>query len=212
MSYLLDTLSADERARADRIKIGKAKRHFVAGRGMLRDILSRYLPLKPAAVAFEYGPQAKPKPAAAGFDLRFNVTHSHGLMLVAVTRAREVGVDVEKLRPMPDAGRIAERFFSAAEKTALQAVPAGQTTEAFFACWTRKEAYLKAVGDGITRPLDGFDVSLTPGQPAQLLRVADDAAEIDRWSLRSLTPMPGFIAALVVEGHDWRLQHWQWMR
>ncbi len=212
MPYLTEILSEDEQARAGRIKIDKAKRHFVAGRGMLRDILSRYLRLKPAAVAFEYGPQAKPRPAAGSVDLRFNVTHSHGLMLVAITRAREIGVDVEKLRPMPDAGRIAERFFSAVEKTALQAAPSGQTTEAFFACWTRKEAYLKAVGDGITRPLDSFDVSLTPGQPAQLLRVADDPAEVDRWSLRSFTPMPGFIAALAVEGHNWRLRHWQWMR
>jgi len=212
MPWLTEILSADERARADRIKIDKARRHFVAGRGILRDILSRYLAAKPEAVAFDYGPQAKPSLAVGQGEVRFNVTHSHGLLLVAVTRARELGVDVEKLRPMPDAGRIAERFFSAAEKAALRAVPSGQTAEAFFAGWTRKEAYLKALGDGITRPLDSFDVTLTPGQPARLLRVADAPAECERWALHAFTPMPGFIAALAAEGRDWHLRHWQWMR
>ena len=106
--------------------------------------------------------------------------------------------------------QIAARFFSKRENDVLKSLPEDQRQEAFFNCWTRKEAYIKAIGDGLTYPLDQFDVSLTPGEPARLLNVEGNAAEVSRWKLQALTPEPDYKGTLAVEGHGWRLQSWQW--
>ena len=142
--------------------------------------------------------------------LRFNVSHSQGLAVVAVTRHREIGVDVEEVRPLPDAQPIAERCFSGEENRVFLGVPAADRLAAFFNCWTRKEAYLKALGDGLARPLDAFDVTLLTGEPARLLRVKGDEREAARWSLRALYPALGYVGALVVEGHGWELAGGDW--
>jgi 4'-phosphopantetheinyl transferase len=197
------TLSADERARCARFHFENDQRAFVASHGLLRTILSRYLAVGPSRLRFGYGPHGKPTLVES--PLRFNLSHAHQLVLIAVALNRELGADVEHVRPMGDMEQIVARFFSSSERATFRALPASQKREAFFNGWTRKEAYLKAIGDGLARPLDTFDVSLAPGAPAKLLRVAGASDEVARWSLRALAPAPGYLAALCVEGHDWQL-------
>jgi 4'-phosphopantetheinyl transferase len=207
---LWDTLTADERQRAERYLFQKDRTFFVVARGLLRVLLGRYLRQDPPHLRFIYGPHGKPALATdtGGGALRFNVSHSHGLALYAITRGREVGVDVERIRPKVAQEKIAERFFSPREVTLLRALPAPLQATAFFACWTRKEAYIKATGEGLTLPLDQFDVSLVPGEPAALLRTAWDPQEAARWALQDLAPAPGYRAAVAVAGHDWCLTCW----
>jgi len=209
---LQSTLSADELSRAERFYFPKDREHFVAARGILRAILSLYLDTAPDQLRFCYGARGKPALAMTSRQekLGFNLSHAQGLCLYAVAFGREVGIDLERLRLISDAEQISKQFFSAREHAALLAVPASQRHEAFFNCWTRKEAYIKAVGDGLARPLDRFEVSLRPGESAKLLSVEGDAHEVGRWSLRELTPAPGYVAAVAVQGHDWRLRCWQW--
>jgi 4'-phosphopantetheinyl transferase len=179
---------------------------------MLRIILGHYLNLEPDQVRFIYGAQGKPALASRrGQDsLDLNLSHSQELALFAVTRRRRVGVDLECIRPIAEAEQIAARTFSAQEYQVWRTLPEAAKQEAFFHCWTRKEAYIKAIGDGLSRPLDRFDVSLAPGEPARLLNVAGHPEEATRWSLKELTPAPGYVAALAVEGHGWHLMRWQW--
>ncbi len=169
--------------------------------------------MAPDHLRFYYGPQGKPKldKETAGEALRFNVTHTQGLALYAVANGREVGIDVERIRPELVDGDFAERFFSPREVAALRMLPVGLRPEAFFNCWTRKEAYAKARGDGLSLPLKQFDVSLAPREPAALLSTKGDPLEAARWSLSALHPGPGYVAALAVEGHDWRLECRQWV-
>jgi phosphopantetheine--protein transferase-like protein len=209
---LRQTLTADEQRRADRFVFEKDRIHFTAGRGILRALLAAYLGHDPRALRFTYNLQGKPAlagetgPAAP----RFNLSHSHGLALFALAWDRELGVDLEWMRPDFASEEIAERFFSPQEVAVLRKVPLGQRPEAFFACWSRKEAYIKARGMGLSIPLDQFDVTLAPGEPACLLATREDPAQLGRWSMVSLPPAPGFQGALAVEGHGWRLRCWQW--
>lgn len=207
---LWDTLAVDERQRAERFFFEKDRTHFVVARGLLRVLLGRYLRQDSPHLCFTYGPHGKPALATdtGGVGLCFNVSHSHGLALYAITGGREVGVDVERIRPEIAQEKIAERFFSPREVNALRALPLPLQASAFFACWTRKEAYIKAKGAGLTLPLDQFDVSLTPGEPAALLRTAWDPQEAAYWALQDLAPAPGYRAAVAVAGHDWRLTCW----
>jgi 4'-phosphopantetheinyl transferase len=130
--------------------------------------------------------------------------------LYAVTRGREIGIDLECIRFDLEVEKIAERFFSRREAATLRTLPPEVQRQAFFLCWTRKEAYFKARGEGLSLPLDQFDVSLIPGEPAALLSTQRDPYEVSRWSLQELTPAPGYAAALAVEGHGWGLACWQW--
>jgi 4'-phosphopantetheinyl transferase len=211
LERLRGTLAPEECERAARFHFERHRRHFVAARGLLRELLSLYLKLPPARLRFVYTAYGKPHLAdgSGGGWLRFNVSHSGGLALYAFSRGRELGVDIEEVRADFDHGEIAERFFSRQEVAALRGLPAGLRREAFFLCWTRKEAYIKGIGEGLSLPLDSFDVSLTPGAPASLLAVRGDAREGARWDLRDLEPGPGYHAALVAEGHDWHLRRWQ---
>ena len=219
VAHLADSLSPDERARAERFHFDRDRVRFIAARGVLRALLGGYLGVSPPALAFEYGPHGKPAlaasstgaPAAAlAAEVRFNVSHSTGVALYALARGRDVGVDVEGLRGDFATDEIADRFFSPAERMALRALPAEARCAAFFACWTRKEAYIKARGVGLSLALDAFDVSLAPGEPAALLATRDDPAARDHWSLRALDPGPGLAGAVVAEGRDWALRCWSW--
>jgi 4'-phosphopantetheinyl transferase len=198
--------------RARRFVFEQHRHHFIAGRGLLRLILGRYLEIEPDRLQFEYGPQGKPEltGAAASSRLTFNLSHSGGLALYAVTYSRQIGVDVEAVRQLEDMEMMAYRFFSATEHTALMTLPPEERPVGFFNCWTRKEAYIKAVGDGLMYPLHKFDVSLQPGRPAELLRVQNDPAAVSRWSLQHLEPAPGYVGALAVAGKTWQLACWQW--
>ena len=209
-----NALTPDEQARAARFISPRHGRRFSAARGVLREILSRYLDRNPSQLQFCYGPSGKPAlaPGSGMDELRFNLSHSHGLALYAVTRAREVGVDVERIQPQLAEEQIAERFFSPGEVAELRALPPSVQAEAFFNCWTRKEAYIKARGEGMAIPLNSFDVSLAPGAPAALLSVRRDLEECARWSLRAVASSAGYAAAIAAEGNDWRLQLWEWRR
>ncbi len=212
VSQLAQTLSEEELARAGRFHFRRDRERFIACRSLLRTILSRYLCVEPHQLRICYGTYGKPylEEEVEKNKLQFNLSHSHGLALYAFTRGRNIGVDLEYIRRMPDFSQIAARFFSQNEYAALNALPESQRQEAFFYCWTRKEAYIKAIGNGLMHPLNSFDVSLAPGEPACLLNVEGDPEEASRWSLKSLNPVPGYVAALAVVGHDWRLQWKQW--
>jgi len=209
---LYDILTAEEREKAGRFHFAQHRHTFIATRGVLRLILARYTGIEAPAIRFGYGPHGKPFLAndegAAG--LSFNMSHSHGLALYAIACKRRVGIDVEYISGDLAAERIAEHFFSPAEVAALRSLPAEVQNQAFFNCWTRKEAMVKAIGDGLSFPLDAFDVTLAPGEPAALLAIRTPNQDIGRWMLHALYPADGYVAALAVEGYGWRLQCWQW--
>ncbi|HEU0301706.1 MAG TPA: 4'-phosphopantetheinyl transferase superfamily protein [Longimicrobium sp.] len=205
-------LSPDERARAARFRFPRHRTAFVAGRGVQREILARYTGLPPAALAYREGSHGKPEldgPAAAS-GIRFNVSNSGDLALYALTFGREIGVDLELLKPMPDGMDIAKRFFSAPENEIFAALADEVRDLAFFRCWTRKEAYIKAVGEGLSMPLDRFDVAFAPGEPARILRTRGNPAEAERWTMLSIEPGPGYVGALAVEGGGGRVVLYDW--
>ncbi|MBI3243492.1 MAG: 4'-phosphopantetheinyl transferase superfamily protein [Chloroflexi bacterium] len=212
LSQLAQTLSADEHQRAERFHFDVHRHHFIVGRGFLRTVLASYLGIEPDQVQFNYGPQGKPGlQNSGGFPgLQFNLAHSHELAVLAVTQDREIGVDVEYIRPVLDMEQVAARNFSPRENVILNSLPVSERQPAFFTCWTRKEAYIKAIGEGLSRPLDQFDVSLTPGEAANLLWVAGRPEEALRWSLCELDVGAGYVAALAVEGQDLSITKWQW--
>lgn len=210
--HLAGVLASDELLRVHRFHFERDRRHYIVARGVLRSILSWYLKMPPPQVKFGYGPHGKPALAAACGDgrLRFNLSHSHELALYGVTYDRELGIDIEFMRHLDDAESIATHFFSAREQEALRRLPAHLKHQGFYNCWTRKEAYIKAIGEGLFQPLDKFDVSLTPGEPAQLLAVPGKPDEVKRWSFLVLQPPTGYAAALAVEGSGWQVKRWQW--
>jgi 4'-phosphopantetheinyl transferase len=204
------TLDDDERARALRFRFDRDRAWFVAARGILRDILSRYLRHPASLIQFTYNEYGKPELVGDAGSLRFNVSHSGGAALYAFARGREVGVDVELLRDDFASVEVAGRFFSAAEIRTLSLQQPHLLTRSFFNCWTRKEAYIKALGEGLSHPLDCFAVSLAPGEPARLISTDRDPSEAADWSIIDLQPFEGYAAALAVKGSSPRLRCWDW--
>lgn len=203
---LAQTLSVDEQERACRFHFERDRTRYIVARGTLRSILGRYLDREPGDLQFVYGLHGKPclcdeQGRAA---IHFNLAHSHRLAVYAFAQRREVGIDLEYVRPIPHLQQIAASFFSAREVATLSSLPPSQQQEAFYLCWTSKEAYVKAKGLGLAQPLDQLDVSLVPGKSARLLRVEGRPEETSRWSPRWLRPAPGYMAALAVEGQDWQ--------
>jgi 4'-phosphopantetheinyl transferase len=212
----LDVLSPDEREKAARFRFAKDRNQFVQARAALRFILSEYLNVTPQSLEFSYGTHGKPALANghASSNLRFNLSRREGLALVAVTRGREIGIDVELIRADVPCFEIADVSFSLAESATLRSLPESLRAAGFYNCWTRKEAYVKARGEGLSFPLQQFDVSLAPGAAAKLLRVGDDENDndVDRWTLQEIPIGENYIAALAVEGsklnvtcRDWNL-------
>jgi 4'-phosphopantetheinyl transferase len=202
-------LSDDERARAARFHFQIHRQYFTAGRALLRNILAAYLAAEPKELAFSYSTKSKPALAGAHANrLAFNVSHSGDVALIAVTRNRQIGVDVELIRHDFDTAAIATRFFSDAEQGQLAALPPEQRHEAFFRCWTRKEAYIKATGEGLSLPLRQFDVSIEPRSQNALLATRPDASESKGWSLRDIVVKPGYAGAVCVSGAEWKLLDW----
>lgn len=201
------TLSDDERARAARYHFERHRRRFLVARGTLRVLLGRYLGLAPERVTFEYGQKGKPALAARVGEktIDFNVSHAHELAVFAFAYGRAVGIDIEYLARSIDYERLAQRFFSAREVETLLGVAEPSRKLAFFNCWTRKEAFLKATAEGLSRPLEQFEVSLAPGDPARLLNVAACPEEVGRWTLSALDLGPGYVGALAVRGTGWTL-------
>lgn len=213
MSALEDTLDRSEYARASNFHFQRHRLRYVAARGLLRMLLGRYLNVDPSAVLIQYGPFGKPALAqdeGCIQHLSFNLAHSDGVALIAVTRNRDVGVDVERVRPLRNLERLAERVLSGRERAWLAALDDADRVHAFYRCWTRKEAFLKALGHGLTRPLDRFEVSMWSREPARLVRIEWAPEEIGRWSIAQLEPVAGYGAALAVSGagdnvhcHSW---------
>jgi 4'-phosphopantetheinyl transferase len=202
-------LSPDERARAGRLVFPRDRHRFTAGRAFLRGVLALYQREPPAALRFRYGTYGKPELDVGEAEVRFNLAHADDLAVCAITTGGDVGVDVERLRPLADAEGVAAQFFSARERAALFALPRAFRQRAFFDAWTRKEAFLKALGSGLARPLDGFDVTLGPGEPP-LLRTVENSTGAERFTLCALEPAPGFVAAVAVRARDCRLRTFQW--
>ena len=203
-------LAPDEQTRARRFHFERDKNTFVITRGILRTLLGRYVNLLPRQIQFAYSAHGKPTlpPPPTISVCQFNVSHTQGVALFAFCRQTPVGVDVERIRPLPDAPQIAARFFSPSENKSFLTVPAAQRDEAFFNCWTRKEAFIKAVGDGLSYPLDAFDVAFKPGEPARFLHIQGSAEEAACWSLFAFAPAADYVGATAVSGHNWRLSTW----
>ena len=198
----LPLLSADERARASHFRIFRARAAFVGARGTLRLLLGRYLEIPPQELRFCYNAQGKP--FLEEDALSFNLSHSQGLALYAFSHLGPVGIDLEHLRPEVASAQIARRFFAPQEVAALDLVEPERRTEAFFTCWTRKEAYLKARGEGLSLGLSIFAVSLD--EPAALLHSDQGADECRRWQLCTLHPQPGYVGALCAAAGNWQLR------
>lgn len=213
IKHYYDFLSSDEKGRAARYHFQKDREQYIVARGVLRTILSRYLDMAPDEIRFSYSSNGKPAlKNSQGADLiNFNMSHSHTLALVGVTRDRKIGIDVERIQNDFSCQEIAGRMFSPQESKTLAELPDDMRHEAFFNCWTRKEAYIKARGLGLSYPLHQFEVSLIPGEPARLIRSTEDSLfDTTPWALQELEPGPGYVGALAVEGKDWQLACWQW--
>lgn len=196
-----DTMSHDELLRSNRFHFEMDRCRFIAARGLLRELLGGYLQSSAREVAFDYRPQGKPVLRHTwGESIHFNVSHSQGHALFAFSRGRELGIDLERIRSDIDCEQLSERCFSPVERQLLNAVSSHLRRRAFFACWTRKEAYVKATGLGLTLPLEEFDVSVDPGMPA-LLSSRQFPVDVNRCTMQELTPAPDFVGCLAVLGH-----------
>jgi 4'-phosphopantetheinyl transferase len=211
---LYATLTREERARCARFRFERDRQRFIVAHGVLHDLLGSYLETQPDRLSYAYNAFGKPDLSPEfGGRLKFNLSHSGGLGLIAITADSDVGIDLEHIRAQSDFADIARRFFSAAEADYLSALPSHLCTEAFFNVWTKKEAYLKASGEGLAIPLDGFSVPLTADSvesPVDLYVASNDIGPAKRWSLYTLQPAPGYIGALAIEGTGWRLSQRPW--
>jgi len=188
-------LSADELDRAKRFRFEHLQQSFAITRGALRHLLGRYLGVAPHSIQFRYGLRGKPAVASAT-GIEFNITHSENLALVALTVKCPIGIDIERIRPIQDMQSVAERFFSADESREILSLPVDDRELAFFSCWARKEAYIKAIGHGLHVGLDSFRVTVRPNEAARLVHVTDEPNAPDEWSLEDFHLSPQYTAAL----------------
>jgi len=202
-------LSEDESRRAQRFRFGSLRNHYIAGRGTLRMVLARYLRAEATAFSLTYQARGKPQlaPPWNACGVEFNVSHTHELAVYAFTRGREIGIDVECVRPMPNAEELLERFFSPLEVQQWRQMPAERQLSAFFQGWTRKESWLKAVGSGLSFPLNQFCVTLD--DPARVLSIRGDAHEAAQWWLESCPPSDGYVATVAMRGQATAVRKWR---
>lgn len=203
IEHFQQTLFDDERERAAKFRFEVHRRRFIVARGLLRKALSAYLGVAPRDIQFSYG--SKGKPALVGSSLQFNVSHSEEVAVYAFAVDMPLGVDVEHIRPLNDLEAIAQRFFSPGEWHAIEALPAEERVHAFFRCWTRKEAYIKATGDGLSYPLNQFEVSVNG--PAKMLGIEGNAAEASQWSMHDIALPEGYIGALAFRGTQFEIRY-----
>ena len=198
IAALWQLLSRDERERAEKFRFAEHRQHYIVARGSLRRLLAERLRIAPRAVEFVETKYGKPRlaPVHGSADLDFNLSHSGALALYAFTSGRAVGVDVELIRDVPDVDDLAERFFSPTEIASLKALPLARRSLAFLACWTRKEAFIKALGQGLSCPLDAFDVTIDPDAPARITRIEAGIESVANWTMQAFTPSPCYIAAV----------------
>lgn len=208
-SPLPGCLSSKERERAARFHFARDRRRFIIRRMVLRQLLGECLNIKPEDVRLAYGPRGKPM-IESDSDLRFSCSHSGDMALIALARNREVGVDLEEHRRLTDVMDLADSFFSPLEIAQLTSLPPALKTAGFFDCWTRKEAFIKATGLGLSFPLNRFAVSLTPNRPAALLLVENDPSAVDHWRMISLTADSNYSATLAYDGNPAEVRFFQW--
>jgi 4'-phosphopantetheinyl transferase len=208
---LQSDLSADELDRAARYKFDRHRRRFVACRGQVRRILATYLGVSADGLSFDYGPKGKPALAAPRRESRieYNVSHSHEMALCAVALDQELGVDIELLRAPFNFEGIANQFFAVEEVRVLRGLPDESRLQGFFTCWTRKEAVLKAVGAGLSIPLNKVVVSVTPQEPASVLKFESESGDREEWWIEHLEPSPGYVGAIASLGRPLRSICWQ---
>ncbi|UCG85771.1 MAG: 4'-phosphopantetheinyl transferase superfamily protein [Gemmatimonadota bacterium] len=211
VEQLKTVLSNRERERTEEIAFERQRLRFIMGRACLRVLLGDYLRQSPRDLDFTYGPHGKPalRSSQAIGSIRFNLAHSHEMALYAFALNREVGVDIEHWHTVDDGPGIARRFFAPEEIKELEALPPDRWQEGFFRCWTRKEAYIKARGEGLTMPLSEFSITVQSRDQAVLLRSVADPNDVSRWSVEDLHPADQFSAALVAEGADWSVELFQ---
>lgn len=214
LARLKSSLSEDEIQRSQRYVRADLKQRFIVGRGILRYILSRYMGIAAGEIRFIYGPHGKPslQLSSASDRIHFNLAHTGNLVIYAFSRACELGVDIEQVQSLPDLIQVARRFFAPQELATLLALPAEQQERAFYTCWVRKEAFIKASGKGLTQALDSFVVSLAPGQPAALLELHGDTTDLSGWSIEELPVPSGFEAALAMPATDLTLSCYSYFR
>jgi 4'-phosphopantetheinyl transferase len=205
-------LCEEETTKAARFLQPRDRDRAVVGRGLLRKLIGKYLDVEPGGLRFRYNGCGKPglESGCVGSPLEFNVSHSHDFVLLAFTRQRTVGVDIEHVRTKHTGDAIARRYFAPAEVVALSAVPSALQVAAFFECWTRKEAYLKARGDGLSRPLDSFEVAFGPGVVPAIRREDDPPDPPANWTVVNPPSVPDCAAAVVVEGRAVTASFWRW--
>jgi 4'-phosphopantetheinyl transferase len=211
VQQLAQILSEDERSRSSHFRFDRDRLRFIVGRGVLRTILAKYLNIYPSEVTFCYGAYGKPALPTSGQQrsYQFNLSHSQGLAVYAISLNRSVGIDIEHIRPVEDMQGIVERFFSAHEQDTFAKIPENKKCLSFFQCWTSKEAYLKARGDGLTQALHHIEVSIVPGQNTQLLNIVGNLQEVQRWTLHKFQPLNQFIGVIAVEGSVAQFKYWQ---
>ena len=212
VQQLRGILTEDERDRANRFSFEIDRQRFIAARGTLRFILSRYITIYPSHLRFYYNQYGKPFLAAefSSYLLSFNLSYSGNMALYVITRNMEIGVDVERVRSEFEYEEIAKLYFSVNELAILRTISTEKKLEAFYNCWTRKEAFIKGHGKGLSLPLDSFDVSFTPWEPPMLLITKDKTKEHSLWTLLDLKPGLGYMGALAVKGIGCRFRYWEW--
>jgi 4'-phosphopantetheinyl transferase len=212
LERLRKVLSPDEQARAGRFYFERDRQRFIASRGILREILSRYVKHEAGRLEFSYNQFGKPRLALEVSEdgIYFNLSHSNGLALCAVSRSPEIGVDLELVKRDFPFHQIARHFFSPHEIRTLQSLPEAMKCEAFFNGWTRKEAFVKACGEGLSLPLNQFTVPLETGEHVILLQADGNSKKTSHWTFKRIIPADGYIAALAAEGRNWQVKCWQW--
>lgn len=211
LGELFAMLGEEERRRANRYHFEYDRDRFIASRGAVRQVLAGYLHCAPSEVEFDLAEHGKPRLAGRhATSLRFNVSTSHDWAMLAVTLGREVGIDVERIDSNRADLGIAKRYFAPGEVHALESMGEDEWLHGFFNCWTRKEAFVKATGEGLSRSLDSFEVSLAPGQPASLIRIQGCEDTVRRWRMADLAEVSGYASALVVAGSIGQLHGFMW--
>jgi 4'-phosphopantetheinyl transferase len=203
LNYFLDLLDTDEKNKADRFKFAKHRNNFISFRAYLRIILSEYLNTHPAKITFSYAD--KGKPFISDSEIKFNISHSDNFAVYAVTSQIEIGIDTEKIKELPDALSIAKNYFSEMEVKQFSEVNENNYKQAFYNCWTRKEAFIKAIGEGLSFPLADFSVSFMPGEAPEMKWIKDKPEESLLWTIINIDLEKEFISSLAIRSNQIRL-------
>jgi 4'-phosphopantetheinyl transferase len=211
LAELHDLLTVDEAERAARFRFEKDRERFIVTHSMLRKLLASYTGISPDQLAFQHNAYGKPSLSSYPQKelLRFNLSHSQDLIIYAFTCTRDIGIDIEYRRTDIEHEQLARHYFSPFERAELQSLPPSLRQQAFFDCWTRKEAYIKARGQGLSLALASFDVTIQPNAPVKLLASRESAHETIRWRFASLPMHSDYAGTVVAEGQDWQMRCWQ---